>query len=238
MPLGFLSGMVEVWDASLRTRVIRLGFDDGIDDVSLSPDGTHLALVTKQGVTFWDVSTAREVAGIDDPNAFVSSLAYSPQGNRFAAIDQNKSVWIYDRVTGRKLHKVVHDYTSLGFAPGEARLRWKFPGRIQLIGSSILPHPLPFLGRSPKAISFEIFDKSPLNAFELSCERLTLINGSREVDLNESLACTGISISESICDADYDPPLPWRMVPNATELQPPELGAIAGLRRLLDGLSH
>lgn len=82
---------IDVWDVATGTRVrsTLISHDETIDMIALSPDGRTLVL-NGQTAEFWDLVTGKSSAGplgSLPKDSFIDTMAFSPDGKRFAVED-------------------------------------------------------------------------------------------------------------------------------------------------------
>jgi WD40 repeat protein len=109
---------VKVWDATsgkeFRTFPGRAGLHDAM---ALSPDGTRLA---SAGVV-WDPATGNDLSSFRGFNG-VSSVAFSPDGQRLAVTRGESAVEVWDTAAGRETLTIRGGYTPVAFSPDGKRL--------------------------------------------------------------------------------------------------------------------
>ncbi len=97
----------------------RLGKGE-INEMCYSPDGTRLAVATPIGIWLYGATTLREVALLTGHTGKVTSVAFSPDGTTLASGSWDKTVRLWDAVTG-KLKRVLTGHTgsvySVSFSP-------------------------------------------------------------------------------------------------------------------------
>ena len=111
--------VIHVWDlrTGQETPTIKLPADRRTDRaVTLSPDGTMLALTARQRVgrdqtpqtSLWDLANGRHIATLPE-NFFVRSAAFSPDSSYLATASGNGSVHLWDAITGREIRTLERD---------------------------------------------------------------------------------------------------------------------------------
>jgi len=104
-------------NASQVEELTRLG-KGALGDLDISPDGKSLALMTAINIYFYSLPGLEEIRYIDA--GFVTSLAYSPNGQTLASGSYNGRIRIRDLRTGEQLSVLEgHTYsvTSMAYAP-------------------------------------------------------------------------------------------------------------------------
>jgi WD40 repeat protein len=92
------TSIVAVQDASPTrstsdNQLIRLELSPTVQVVEWSPDGSLLAVSQGDVVGIWDVETGEELRTFEGDTFFVTSLAWSPDGNKLAALGNRVVVW-------------------------------------------------------------------------------------------------------------------------------------------------
>jgi WD40 repeat protein len=126
---------LKVWDLTTGREVLGVrGGGPGPFKVSFSPDSRHLALPRldlprgkeKEGeVTILDLATGKEALALHAPSGPVIGVAYSRDGTRLAAANEDRTVTLWDTTTGQVLLTLRgHTDAVLGvaFTPDGKRL--------------------------------------------------------------------------------------------------------------------
>ena len=79
-----------------------------LSDMQVSPDGTRLAIASSSGIWLYDVNANREIKGAESSlltfhEGIVKHLTFSPDGNIFASIGENKTIRLWETTTGKHL---------------------------------------------------------------------------------------------------------------------------------------
>ena len=100
--------------------------------VDFSPDGTHVAMATKQqdataiSLSIWDVVSGREVSTLDRQTTPIMSITYSHDGKTLASGNYDGSINIWNLASGKRLAGPLRAHTnvvySLAFSPDDGRL--------------------------------------------------------------------------------------------------------------------
>lgn len=85
-----------------KNRVINAG--GAAFCVDISRGGSLMAVGLNSGVDVWDLSTLRLVTRLrGSRGSFTSSVAFSPDGRRVVAPDNQQVIWLWDLGTGREI---------------------------------------------------------------------------------------------------------------------------------------
>jgi WD40 repeat protein/serine/threonine protein kinase len=134
---GGEDGVARVWEAptsvSLLPAMSRANW--GIRALAFSPDGSTILTGNDVGdVMLWDAAGAVEIRPpLMSPGAILS-VAFSPDGHVFATAGQKQPLRIFDRQTGRLIHKLGDpaDLTGLAFRPDGTLLAGGEDGKARL----------------------------------------------------------------------------------------------------------
>ncbi len=105
-------GALTIWNATTgrELRTLQSDMNDYIRTAAFSPDGRHLVLPgenAKQLLTIWSIETGERIAIRDTPElsrgSFLSSVAYSPDGQRIAAGTKYGKLFLLDGATGAQI---------------------------------------------------------------------------------------------------------------------------------------
>ena len=84
----------------------RLG-KGSVNEIQYSPDGTRLAVASSIGIWFYDTSTYQEIALFTGHTEAVNSVSFSPDGRTLASGSDDKTIRLWDAVTGEHKHTLT-----------------------------------------------------------------------------------------------------------------------------------
>ncbi len=127
---GTLLGNVELLDGRTGKTTAGLKCEPGVAQaLAFSPDGRRLAagigeLEKKGQVKVWDVATRKEVLTLEGPADEVAGVAFSPDGRWLAAGSKDRTLRVWDAVTGKEkfVRKLSAPVTCVAFSPDGRRL--------------------------------------------------------------------------------------------------------------------
>jgi WD40 repeat protein len=99
---GGVDNTVKVWDLATGREVLTLmGHTQGVNSVAYSRDGKRLASADSMTVKVWD-AIGQEALTLKGHTAGVRSVAFSPDGTRLASTSIDKTVKVWDAVSGHE----------------------------------------------------------------------------------------------------------------------------------------
>lgn len=104
------NGEVVLWDVATEKRRVTLTHDAAITNIAFRPDGNILAVSTRESspasrddhhsrkasIVLWDVATGERVATLASPGGSIERIAFSPNGERIAAVGVDHGVVVWD----------------------------------------------------------------------------------------------------------------------------------------------
>jgi WD40 repeat protein len=124
---------VRLWDA--RTGQLIHILRSQSFAVAFSPDGRRLVTGNGSVVRVWDVTTGHEVpfSPLTDHTAPIASVAYSPDGRRFASACLGSIVRVWDATTGKVI--LIFDHHVFAATSGATAVAFSTDGRRLATGS-------------------------------------------------------------------------------------------------------
>ena len=123
-------GEAVLWDSRSGARLLKFQ-DEPMSiyyDAVFSPDGRHVATCgLHKDVRIWNVATGSEVLTLGQPN-YVFSLAVSPKSGLLAVGNSDKSIGVWNRVTGERTQLLkghthgIGGITAISFSPDSRHL--------------------------------------------------------------------------------------------------------------------
>lgn len=106
---GGYSNFVDVWDAGGRRLDTRLNHGSEVDEILFTQDGKHLLTISTEAVHRWDAATGRPVEQPAAEQRKGKYLAVSRDGNLAALLVDDKTVELWNLLTGKVQGKqLVH----------------------------------------------------------------------------------------------------------------------------------
>lgn len=143
---GGYDGTVHILRATDGEEILELHQEDPIWALVFSPDGRYLAtggggsrsedsLLQKGTTILWDVQNGHETV-LEEHQSWVPTVAFSPNGEYIASMDQNGTVGIWATRSGRKILSMKHDefvtQATVTFSPDSKYLATAFGKRAQI----------------------------------------------------------------------------------------------------------
>jgi len=99
---GDSHGTIRLWDLAAGAKLLELAVHkDAVTDIDLSPDGGLVASATFDQILITDLKNGTTVHAFDVPS--VRTVAFSPDGRRFASGGKREQVYVWDLSTMRQL---------------------------------------------------------------------------------------------------------------------------------------
>jgi WD40 repeat protein len=119
--------MAQVWDAHTgkpTTAPFRL--PGPARSAAFRPDGARVVIATDTAATVWDARTGEPLTAlrVRRPRGAITSVTFSPSGERIASGAADGSVQVWDAATGKPVAGFQHHgaIVALAFSPDEARI--------------------------------------------------------------------------------------------------------------------
>ncbi|HEX4591824.1 MAG TPA: PQQ-binding-like beta-propeller repeat protein [Gemmataceae bacterium] len=104
---------VRLWDTATGREIHRLEHPTGVDEVTLSPDGTRLASASEQTVHIWEIPDGRLLHKLVDHAALGSYLRFSSDSKTLATGSQANTLALWDCATGKLIRELPAPPNSL-----------------------------------------------------------------------------------------------------------------------------
>lgn len=125
-------GTSKVWDVVTGKELLTLFEGDGGSSqwLAYSPDGSRIAVANLKEdgegwATVWDAVTGHKLFTLPHENAYVRSVAFSPDGSRFVTNSDNRTAKIWDAVNGKELltlYGQTDGFTNAAYSPDGTRI--------------------------------------------------------------------------------------------------------------------
>lgn len=114
---GSIDNIVLVWETETGKEIVRMTQHDP-HVVIFSPDGRHIAIGGKYGVSVNDAETGKEIAFMTCQTD-VWSVAFSPDGKRIVSGSADATARVWEVETGKEIARMTYDFevTSVAFSP-------------------------------------------------------------------------------------------------------------------------
>src|SRR5262249_32048909 len=107
---GSAQGLIRAWDVGTGRVVLELRLDPhptAAPSLELSPGGKTLAALGQHHLTLWDVRTGKQLYPTDGHTREVSSLAFSPAGDRLLSAGIAPAALLWDVASGKELARLM-----------------------------------------------------------------------------------------------------------------------------------
>ena len=107
---GSIVGLIRIWDVGTGRilRELRLGSHyNEAPQLHLSPDGNTLVAVGQHHLTLWDARTGKQLHATAGHSREVSSLSFSPAGDRLASSGVTPGAILWDVASGKELARLM-----------------------------------------------------------------------------------------------------------------------------------
>ena len=118
---GFSENTFKLWDTRIMKSfdVLEANHEQGVYDMSLSPDGAVLATGSWKDAKLWDVAARKLIGTLQGHTSYVSSVALSPDGTTVATGSGDGTVRLWDSATLEQIGELVGHkdrVTSISFS--------------------------------------------------------------------------------------------------------------------------
>jgi WD40 repeat protein len=156
---GDLDGDVRVWDADRGQELLALeglvgrgsAMAHGNDGrrfatMEWGPDGRRIATGGEDGVTIWDARTGQRLLTLEGPGGKCSRLAFSSDGRRIAAVEEDGTVRVWDASKSQEILPLrghPGTVTSVAWSTDGSRIVSREKDGRRLAWDRITGHPVP-----------------------------------------------------------------------------------------------
>ena len=146
-----LDGSIRIWHLPPRTEIsskrppfkLIEAYQHWSSVVAFAPDGRHFASSGYNGnrhkIHLWDLEQTKIALGLQDHQAPVQSLAFSPDGQRLASVSLDGALKVWDLASRRVIQElssnIQHASSQVRFSPDGRWLAWAEgpTGRVQVL---------------------------------------------------------------------------------------------------------
>ncbi|NIP27575.1 MAG: protein kinase [Phycisphaerae bacterium] len=127
-------GPVKIWDPNTGRQLQSLPHEGGVDWLSWSPDGRHIASATRdQQIRIWQVDSGQQIHSYRGHTGWIKCAAWSPDGSRIASAggDGTVKIWATYKLGGGS--GLGHsDVMKIAWSPVEELLATSGRGKIRM----------------------------------------------------------------------------------------------------------
>jgi eukaryotic-like serine/threonine-protein kinase len=158
-----------IWDTASGTKLLEPQ-PGAFADVTFSPDASRLASFRwdDRTIKIWEIASGRQLFGLKGHASGVTSVAFSPDGQRLASKSYDESVRIWDTATGKELFDfkipASSPIRSLAFSPDGQRLASAEMNGSVYLWETTYVSPEIELRRAATELVAEVFERRPLRA--------------------------------------------------------------------------
>ena len=103
---------IKIWDVSTGKYIKILRGQNSLESVIYSPDGKYIVSSTGLGIQIWEASTGVCLKILKNRLGFISSIAFSPDGQRIIGSSYDNIIGMIDLKTGKSL-QTLKGHSSL-----------------------------------------------------------------------------------------------------------------------------
>jgi WD40 repeat protein len=109
--------------------------------VAFSPDGTTIAAGSGEGntIVLWDIAGEKPLLFLEGHSNGITDLSWSPDSTKLATASIDRTVQIWDAVTGRRMRRMVfeHPVKSVEYSPDGSRFAIGASDGLVMIGDAV-----------------------------------------------------------------------------------------------------
>lgn len=111
------NGNVTIWDRMTQTAQVTLTLDAAVQDVAYAPDGSVLVAICEDGsVVVWDVASFQQRYHRVAHTGIIWGVQFNSTGTQFATASRDKTVRIWETVTGENVATFMYNAGVVGVA--------------------------------------------------------------------------------------------------------------------------